>query len=90
MAGRPASTALQDALQASPESIYRDVEEQTWVVIGPKSRVHVFNDGALHVTSVVYPGETVRARTTRGKWRTPPEDELAAFREALRKSAEGE
>ena len=30
------------------------------VVIGPKNRVHIFNDNALHVTSVVYQGETIR------------------------------
>ena len=80
---RPASTALNDALHAARESIYRDVEKGTWVVIGPKSRVHVFNDQAIHVTSVVYPGETVRQRTTRGKWRFPRPEEAEAFREAL-------
>jgi hypothetical protein len=85
---RPASSALRDALQARPESIYRDVEEKTWVVIGPKNRVHVFNDDALHVTSVVYPGETVRQRTTRGKWRVPPSEERSAFQEALHRQAE--
>ncbi|MBI4607295.1 MAG: hypothetical protein HY721_35465 [Planctomycetes bacterium] len=84
---RPASTALGDALHASPKSIFRDVEARTWVVVGPKNRVHVFNDGALHVTSVVYPGETVRHRTTRGKWLTPQPDEMAAFQAALRRRA---
>jgi hypothetical protein len=82
--GRPASTALGDALHAAPESIYRDVEERTWVVLGPKNRVHVFNDDARHVTSVVYPGETVRARTLRGKWRKAQAEELTRFLEALR------
>jgi hypothetical protein len=80
---RPASSALRDALDAHSDSIFRDVEERTWVIVGPKSRVHVFNDAALHVTSVVYPGETVRQRTTRGKWLAPRREELAAFRKAL-------
>jgi hypothetical protein len=53
-------------------------------VLGPKNRVHVFNDDARHVTSVVYPGETVRARTLRGKWRKAQADELARFLAALR------
>jgi hypothetical protein len=87
--GRPASTALKDALHAAPGSIYRDIEERTWVVIGPKNRVHVFNDEALHVTSIVYPGETVRQRTTHGKWRSPPTHEMSAFREALRRRSTG-
>jgi len=88
--GRPASSALRDALEAAPQSIYRDVEEQTWVVLGPKNRVHVFNDEAVHITSVVYPGETVRARTTRGKWREPRPEERSAFQAALRRRASGE
>jgi hypothetical protein len=87
---RPASTALGDALHATAESIFRDVEEQTWVIVGPKNRVHVFNDVALHVTSIVYPGETVRHRTTRGKWRAPGPEEMAEFQEALRRRASGE
>jgi hypothetical protein len=63
--------------------MYRDVEERTWVIVGPKNRVHVFNDEALHVTSVTYPGETVIQRTTRGKWVRPRPEDLASFREAL-------
>jgi hypothetical protein len=81
--GRPASTAFHDALHAAPASVYRDVEEKTWVILGPKNRVHIFNDAGLHVTSIVYPGETVRQRTTRGKWRVPPAEDLSAFRTAL-------
>jgi hypothetical protein len=81
---RPASTALSDALQAEREAIYRDVEEHTWVILGPKNRVHIFNDQAQHITSVVYPGETVRYRTKRGKWLLPKREQALAFQEALR------
>jgi hypothetical protein len=87
---RPTSTALQDALHAAPQSIYRDVEEMTWVILGPKNRVHIFNDDALHVTSIVYPGETVRERTSRGRWKLPRSEEMAAFRQALVRRAEAE
>ena len=86
---RPAATAFRDALRADKESIFRDVEEKTWVVIGPKNRVHIFNDQALHVTSVVYQGETIRQRTRRGKWLSPRGGELTGFREALRRVADG-
>lgn len=82
---RPAATAFRDALRADKESIFRDVEERTWVVIGPKNRVHIFNDNALHVTSVVYQGETIRQRTRHGKWVAPRGAELIGFREALRR-----
>ncbi len=84
---RPAATAFHDALRADKESIFRDVEERTWVVIGPRNRVHIFNDKALHVTSVVYQGETIRQRTRHGKWLTPRSGELTGFREALRRVA---
>ncbi len=84
---RPAATAFHDALRADKESVFRDVEERTWVVIGPKNRVHIFNDNALHVTSVVYQGETIRQRTRHGKWLEPREAELIGFREVLRRVA---
>jgi hypothetical protein len=86
---RPASRAFEDALAAKDERVFRDVEERTWVIVGPKNRVHVFNDAGLHITSVVYPGETVRHRTTKGKWLQPRAEELAAFRTALEETARG-
>lgn len=86
---RPTSKAFADALDAKRGSIFRDVEEHTWVVIGPKGRVHVFNDEGLHITSVVYPGDTVRHRTTKGKWLKPPEEELDGFRAALARRSRG-
>lgn len=86
---RPSSKAFPDALEARDSSVYRDVEENTWVVLGPRNRVHIFNDSGLHITSVVYPPETVRHRTTRGKWMQPKPDALATFRSALRKTGRG-
>ena len=80
---RPTSTAWADALAAKDDAVYRDVEENTWIVLGRKNRVHVFNDAGRHVTSVVYPGETVRHRTTRGKWVRPESSSLGAFRRAV-------
>jgi hypothetical protein len=81
---RPAASAFGDALAAKKDAIYRDVEKNTWVVIGRKNRVHVFNDGGKHITSVVYPGDVIRARTTRGKWLSPRHGDLEAFRQALK------
>lgn len=87
---RPTSVAVRDALGARPDRVYRDVEENTWVILGPKCRVHVFNDAGRHVTSVVYPGETVRGRTTKGKWVTPPPGDATAFLARLGVSAGGD
>ncbi len=81
---RPTSTALKDALNANLDAVYRDVEERTWVVIGPRQRVHIFNDRGEHVTSVVYPGDVIRKRTTRGKWRRGEREDAEAFLERMR------
>ena len=83
---RPTASALSDAQRAADDAIYRDVAERTWVVVGPKNRVHVFNDLGEHVTSVVYAGESVKQRTTRGKWLRPRPEELARFRVVLERS----
>jgi len=80
---RPAAAALRDANKARPEEIYRDVVASTWVVVGPRSRVHIFNDAGQHITSVMYPGESVRRRTARGKWRAATPEQVRTFREAL-------
>ena len=87
---RPASSAFADALTGKDGAIYRDVEEKTWVVVGPKRRVHVFNDDGVHITSVVYPGETIRHRTTKGKWISSKKAELEDFRAALKSRSQGE
>ncbi len=84
---RPAAAALRDAKTARPEEILRDVRESTWVVLGPRSRVHIFNDSGQHITSVVYPGETVRRRTAQGMWKAMPPDSVRVFREAIERSA---
>ena len=86
---RPSSKALSDAIEAKDSSVHRDVEENTWVVLGPKNRVHIFNDSGLHITSVVYPPETVRHRTTKGKWLRPEPEALQSFRKALRRTDRG-
>ena len=64
-------------------------EDERWVVLGPKNRVHIFNDSGLHITSVVYPPETVRHRTTKGKWLRPEPEALQSFRKALRRTDRG-
>lgn len=86
---RPAAVALRDAISARSDAIYRDVLSSTWVVLGPRSRVHIFNDAGQHITSVTYPGETVRRRTSQGKWRVAAPESVRGFREALARSSSG-
>ena len=49
----------------------------------------IFNDQGLHVTSVVYPGETVRRRTAQGLWRAAPPESVNGFRAAVERSQSG-
>ncbi len=80
---RPTARALADALAAPPDRLFRDRKEDTIIVRGPRNRVHVFRTDGAHITSVVYPGETIRDRLRSRRWSPLPEDEAARLRAAL-------
>jgi hypothetical protein len=65
---RPTSKAWEDALSASEQDVLWDRHENTYVVLGPRNRVHVFSKECRHVTSLVLPGEAVRSRQQRRRW----------------------
>jgi hypothetical protein len=65
---RPTSKAWQDALSASEEAILWDKQENTYVVLGPRNRVHVFSQEGRHVTSLVLARDAVRTRRQRRRW----------------------
>lgn len=77
---RPTRTAIQDAIQASDHDVLLDTRRDTFVVLGPKSRAHIFTEQGKHVTSIqLAPGEVTR-KMGRDRWRKLPRDEVAAFR----------
>ena len=49
---RPTSQAWHDAAKAGKERLFFDQHHQTYVVIGPKRRAHIFNQQGKHVTSM--------------------------------------
>jgi len=65
---RPTSKALEDAISAAEASVLWDKHERTFVVLGPRNRVHVFSRQGRHVTSLVLASEAVRSRKRRKRW----------------------
>ena len=76
---RPTSKAWEDALGAPTESILWDRQERTFVVLGPRSRVHVFSPQGRHVTSLVLAPEAVQSRKRRKRWLPLTEDQKERF-----------
>jgi hypothetical protein len=81
---RPTSEAWRDAARAGDERLFRDHHQETIVVIGPKSRVHVFSEDGRHITSMrLGVGELERKRGQR-RWRQLESEVIRRFREQIR------
>ncbi len=76
---RPTSKAWEDALGAPAESILWDRQEKTYVVLGPRSRAHVFSLRGRHVTSLVLSPEAVQSRKRRKRWLPITDDQRERF-----------
>lgn len=80
---RPTASAINDARKAADTALFRDMRRETVVVIGPRGRAHVFNDGGQHVTSLsLSPGELDK-KTSQGRWQPLAPFQVVVFREAL-------
>ena len=80
---RPTSKAWEDAFGAAEESVLWDKHESTFVVLGPRSRVHVFSRQGRHVTSLVLASEAVRSRKRRKRWIPLIDDQREQFGSAI-------
>jgi hypothetical protein len=88
---RPTAKAFEDAQAASDEAILRDDSEGTFVVLGPRGRVHVFAPDARHVTSLIMDGRSVQKRRSDARWRPAEPAERGELRIRLgRRIAGGE
>jgi hypothetical protein len=61
--------ALPDLKAAPDERVLRDVHRGTWIVLGERGRVHVFNQDAKLVTSIRYSQPAIDRRLARGHWK---------------------
>ncbi len=85
---RPTTKAWEDARDAGDDRVLRDIQEDTFVVVGPKNRVHVFAPDARHVTSFVMSGGNVQRRRQEGRWQPAEPEERGEFRIALKQRLE--
>jgi hypothetical protein len=81
---RPTAKAWEDARDAADDRVLRDTHEDTFVLLGPKNRVHVFSPEAKHVTSFVMTGRNVQRRQHEGRWQPAEPEERGEFRLALK------
>jgi len=80
-AERPAvGLALKDLKKAQQDRILFDEKHRTFIVIGPKWRVHVFGHDHKHVTSMALDKEGVRKRIDTKRWRYMSGEEIEKFR----------
>jgi hypothetical protein len=80
---RPTSKAWEDTFGAAEESVLWDKHERTFVVLGPRNRVHVFSRQGRHVTSLILASEAVRSRKRRQRWMPLTDDQREQFGSAI-------
>lgn len=84
---RPTSEAWRDASRAGHERLFWDQHQSTIIVIGPKSRAHVFSESGQHVTSIrLGVGELERKRQ-KGRWRALEVERINCFKEVVSSSS---
>lgn len=88
-AGRPTSTAWDDARTAGDDRLLADPHRGTIVALGPKGRAHVFTREGRHVTSLRLDEGELARKVARKRWVPLPPVEGARFREALASSGAG-
>jgi hypothetical protein len=66
---RPTRTALADLRSAPAERVLFDPRHETFVVLGPHGRTHVFGSEGKLVTSVRYAAAAIERRRKLGHWR---------------------
>jgi hypothetical protein len=78
---RPAvGLAQKDANKVTPERFLYDEQHHTFIVLGPKWRVHVFGQDGRHITSMVLDKEGVQKRLDLRRWRYASPEERDGFK----------
>jgi hypothetical protein len=87
---RPTRAAVADLRDAPPERVLYDARHETFVVLGPRGRTHVFGSEGKLVTSVRYPAATIDRRQKLGHWRPTSGQQSAALRERVEALVSGD
>ena len=77
---RPTGNAREDLRQASDDAFYRDTRHDTVVVIGDRSRAHVFNAEGKLVTSLRMRSDELEKKVRKGRWKPMKAKEVKALR----------
>jgi len=80
---RPVQCAAEDLRSAPDERILWDDVHHTFIVRGPRARVHVFSADARHVTSFNLRLDQLQRRLRTRMWRPATPDETARFRSSF-------
>ncbi len=67
-ANRPVSQAFLDLKSATVDWSFYDDTEKSIVIVGPKSRVHIFSPNGKLITSIRYSSEAIQRKIRSGKW----------------------
>ncbi len=87
---RPTDMAMADLRQAGNSDFLFDIRNKTLIVLGAKSRAHVFSLVGKHVTSVRYGPPAIERRLERGQWRPASSEERLEMTTALANAGQQE
>ena len=87
---RPTRAAVADLREAPPERVLFDPRHETFVVLGPRGRTHVFGSAGKLVTSVRYPSATIEKRQKLGHWQPTSGAQAAALLARVEELVKGE
>jgi hypothetical protein len=87
---RPTRAAVADLREAPLERVLFDPRHETFVVLGPRGRTHVFGSEGKLVTSVRYPAATIDKRQKLGHWRPTTGGQAAALLARVEELVRGE
>lgn len=80
---RPVQCAIEDARDATSDRILWDNRHHTFIIRGPRNRVHAFTETARLVTSFALPSDQVERRLRTRLWRNTTPEEQSRFRTQL-------
>jgi hypothetical protein len=81
---RPTSAAISDVLASKRHDLFHDRRESTVIVRGPNSRIHVFTQNGIHVTSARYSPESILNRIQRKRWVPLEDSEFLRFQNEIK------
>lgn len=65
---RPVHKAMDDVVHAPAERFFMDLKHHSVVVLGPRSRCHIFAHNGKHITSFTIAQDAVRMRMRKKRW----------------------